>query len=269
MSEISWPRRYAWSLRRELWEHPSVWIAPVGAGAVAVLAFLAGRVSLVAAVQPVHAVASQPYDFAIGVVMLAAYVAALFYAVDALYGERRDRSILFWKSLPVSDLLTVLAKLTIPLLVVPVITAVATTGALLVMLPLDPAHPPLVRTTALLLYHLLTVHTLWWAPLFGWLFLVSAWARRAPVVWALVPFFVVTVVERIAFGTAFTARLLQSRFLSTTPEAIVAHGKLPTDPMTRMTPGPFFESFGLWVGVAITAVLIAVAVQLRRNRGPI
>ena len=269
MSEISWLRRYYWSLRREIWEHPSIWIAPVAAGAVAVLGFLISRLpGMAAATEPTQFVASQPYDFAIGVVMLAAYIAALFYALDALYGERRDRSILLWKSLPVSDGLTVGAKVTITLVIIPLITFAVTIVTLVVMLPLSAAHPPLSRVATLLIYHLLTVHTLWWAPLFGWLFLISAWARRAPFVWALLPILVISVVERIAFRTAHVAGFLNTRF-STSPEAIVAHGQLPTDPLTRMTPGAFLSSPGLWVGLLIGAVLIALAVQLRRNRGPI
>ena len=47
--------------------------------------------------------------------MLTAMVVGLFYCLDALNGERRDRSILFWKSLPVSDTTAVLAKASIPL----------------------------------------------------------------------------------------------------------------------------------------------------------
>ena len=41
--------------------------------------------------------------------------------------------------------------------------------------------------SVLLLYHLIAVHALWWAPLWGWLLLVSAWARRAAFLWAVLP----------------------------------------------------------------------------------
>lgn len=269
MSEITWPRRYAWSVRRELWEHPSLWITPVAAGLVVIVAFLVSRLPAVAAARSTQLLASEPYDAAIGVVMLTAYIAAAFYCLDSMYGERRDRSILFWKSLPVSDTMTVLAKLAVALVVVPLIIAAATMATLVVLLPLSDAHPPLLRTSVLLLYHLFAVHTLWWAPLFGWLLLISAWARRAPIVWAIVPIFVFSGVERIAFGTSYFAALLSSHFLSATPDAIVVHGKLPTDPMTRMTPAALLSSPGLWLGLGMTALLVVLAIRLRRERGPI
>jgi len=51
-----------------------------------------------------HELIAQPYDFAALLIMFTTLVVAVFYCLDALHGERRDRSILFWKSLPVSDL---------------------------------------------------------------------------------------------------------------------------------------------------------------------
>jgi len=270
MSDISWLRRYYWSLRREIWEHPSIWIVPAAAGAAALVGFLISISPLpgIAATKPAQFLATQPYDFVIGLVMLAAYTVAIFYSLDALYGERRDRSILFWKSLPVSDATTVIAKLTIPILIIPLITSAVTIVTLVITMLLSHAHPPLGRTSLLLFYHLVTVHSLWWAPLFGWLFLISAWARRAPFVWATVPLFLLGFGERIAFNTTRITGVLSSRF-GASPEAIVAHGKLPTDPMTQMTPGVFLSSWNLWLGLAITAALVAIAIRLRRDRGPV
>lgn len=242
----------------------------MAAAAVALLGFLVSVSGLPATAQAKSAqfVARQPYDVAIGLVMLAAYIVAVFYSLDALYGERRDRSILFWKSVPVSDAITVMAKLAIPLVVVPLLTTVVTIATVLIMMLPSSTHPPLGRTSLLLVYHLFTVHSLWWAPMFGWLFLVSVWARRAPFVWATVPVFAISVVERIAFSSARFQGLLNARF-TVSPEAIVAHGRLPTDPMTQMTPGAFVSSWGLWLGLAATVAFIAAAVRLRRYRGPI
>lgn len=266
MSEITGWRRYYWSLRRELWEYPSIWIVPIAAAAVALIGFL---VSIgMAAGKSAQLLASQPFDMQIGLIMVAGQIVAVFYSLDALYGERRDRSILFWKSLPVSDATTVLSKLSIPLLIVPLITALVTIPTLAVTMLLSRTHPPLVRTSILLVYHMFTVHALWWAPLFGWLLFVSAWARRAPFVWATVPLVALSLAERIAFNTMHIRGVLNSHF-TVSPEAIVAHGKLPTDPMTHMTPGPFLSSWGLWLGLAITAGFVVAAIRLRRNRGPI
>ena len=60
----------------------------------------------------------------------------------------------------------------------------------------------------LLLYHLVTVHALWYAPFYGWLLLVSGWARRAPFLWAALPLLAIGVVEKIAFNTSHFAAML-------------------------------------------------------------
>ena len=75
-----------------------------------------------------------PYDVAAMMLIFTAFIVGVFYCLDALYGERRDRSILFWKSLPVSDLTTVLSKVTIPLAVLPLIILAIIMATQLVML---------------------------------------------------------------------------------------------------------------------------------------
>ena len=100
-------------IRRELWEHRSLWIAPLLVGIL-----LLATVITVHNVQ-LYTVANATRIFPPLVVMLfgwgipfyiAAGVVVVVYLLDCLYGERRDRSILFWRSLPVSDTQTVLAK---------------------------------------------------------------------------------------------------------------------------------------------------------------
>ena len=107
--------------------------------------------------------------------------------------ERRDRSILFWKSLPVSDLTAVLSKLAIPVVVLPLLSFAISLATQFIMLVLSSvillgsgvdiaalwAEVSFFHVSLVLLYHLLTVHGLWYAPIFGWLLMVSAWARRA------------------------------------------------------------------------------------------
>ena len=106
--------------------------------------------------------------------MVSTFVVGMFYCLDALYGERRDRSILFWKSLPVSDLTTVLSKASIPLVVLPLITfAVTVTPQLVMMLWSSLVLLASGLTAATwtrfdlfpdglrLLYHLVAIHALW------------------------------------------------------------------------------------------------------------
>lgn len=120
----------------------------------------------------------------------------------------------------------------------------------------------------MLLYHLVTVHALWYAPFYGWLLLVSAWARRAAFLWAALPPLAIYFIEKILFSTSHFAAMLENR-LSGGPEAVTAPGTFPMDPMTHLTPGTFLTSPGLWIGLALTALFLAAAVGLRRDRGPI
>src|SRR5438552_3650896 len=122
-------RPFYWSVRRELWENRSLYIVPLIVAVVQVFGFAISTIGLadrrrgVLLLDPAHqrAAIEQPYDLAAMMMIFIVFIVGVFYCLDALYGERRDRSILFWKSLPVSDLTTVLSKVTIPLVVLPLI----------------------------------------------------------------------------------------------------------------------------------------------------
>jgi len=121
------------------------------------------------------------------------------YCMNALYDERRDRSILFWKSLPISDSTTVLSKVTIATLVAPLTTivfATATWALVLVMCSVALAvkginvfgiflSTPSLYLTPIEVVGLIPVYVLWGLPTFGWLMMVSSWARSKVVLWAL------------------------------------------------------------------------------------
>jgi ABC-2 type transport system permease protein len=217
-----------------------------------------------------------------GLILGTGFIVGIFYSLDALYGERRDRSILFWKSLPVSDLTTVLSKATVGVVILPLLSFVITVATQLIMLLLSTAvvrasgldvatlwaKVALLQTSLMLLYHLVTVHILWYAPIYGWLLLVSAWARRAPFLWAVLPPFAIAALEKIGFNSVHFAALLQSRFEGGA-ESVPMIGNLPIDPMTHLTPGRFLSSPGLWLGLVITAGFLATAVRMRRRQGPI
>src|SRR4029450_11868290 len=124
------PRPFYWSVRRELWENRSIYIAPILVAIVVLFGFLVSTVGLPERRREVllldsaktRAAIEVPYNMAAIMLILTAFVFGVFYCLDALYGERRDRSILFWKSLPVSDRTTLLSKVTIPLVVLPLVT---------------------------------------------------------------------------------------------------------------------------------------------------
>jgi ABC-2 type transport system permease protein len=282
---MSATRPMYWSVRRELWENRSIYIAPLAVAALVLFGFLIatiGRAMSAPNLAQRRAVLEEPYTFAALLIMGTTFIVGVFYCLDALHGERRDRSILFWKSLPVSDLMTVLSKASIPLVILPLLTFVIIVVTQLIMLLLSSAvlvgsglnvatlwtHSSLFQMSMMLLYHLVAVHALWWAPLWGWLLLVSGWARRAAFLWAFLPLLAIGVVEKIAFNTSHFAAMLGYRF-SGGAEAVASAPGSVLDPMTHLTPGHFLSSPGLWIGLAIAAAFLAAAVRLRRYQGPI
>jgi ABC-2 type transport system permease protein len=286
---ISATRPMYWSVRRELWESRSIYIAPVAVAAVFLFGFLISMIHLphrmraALALDPAkqYELMEQPYNFAALLIMGTTFIVAVFYCLDALHGERRDRSILFWKSLPVSDLTAVLSKASIPLAVLPLLTFAITVFTQWIMLLLSTVvllgsglsvatlWHHLLQMWLMLLYHLLAIHALWYAPIFAWLLLVSSWARRATFLWAALPLVAIGVVEKIAFNTSHFAAMLGNRLSGGGAGAGLAAANMSMDPLTQITPGQFLISPGLWIGLAVAAGFLAAAVRLRRYQGPI
>jgi ABC-2 type transport system permease protein len=288
--EISPLQSLYWSVRRELWENRSLYIAPVAAAGIFVLAFTISTVHLPEKMRDAMSMYSvdaresleRPYNFSALLMMGTTLIVSIFYCLDAFQSERRDRSILFWKSLPVSDRITVLSKVSIPFVVLPLIAIGLTIATQWIMLLVSSAilasHgmsaaklwtelSPL-RMWMMVSYHMITVHVLWYAPFYCWMLLVSAWARRAPLIWAFLPAFVIAMVEKIAFNTWYIAAMLGHRFAGGSETAYpAASGNFPTDAMTHLTPMKFLTTPGLWVGLAVSALFLAGAVHLRRERG--
>jgi ABC-2 type transport system permease protein len=293
---MSETRPLYWSVRRELWENRSIYIAPLAAAAVAMLAFLISLIGLpqsmseLAPLDPAHQPGDlvQPYGHAAWLILVTALIVGVFYSLDALHSERRDRSILFWKSLPVSDLTTVLSKASIPLVVLPLLVFAITVIVQLIMLLLSTAvllmsgggaamlwtRLPLFQMELVTLYGT-TVIALWYAPIYGWLLLVSGWARRATFLWAVLPPLAIGVFEKIAFHASYFGSLLQDRLLGFAAGAFDLKDKagVPVDPhfipLTQLAPGRFLSSPSLWVGLIVAAALLAATVRLRRYREPI
>ena len=216
--------------------------------------------------------------------MLTCIVVSVFYCLDALHSERRDRSILSWKSLPVSDATTVLAKASIPLVVLPLLTFAIIFAMQWLMLLMSSAvvlasgqsvsalwtNLSFLRMSRLMLYHVLTAHALWPAPVYCWLLLVSGWARRATFLWAALPLVAIGGVEQIVFHTWHFAALVGGRLIGDAPTVAATSPEMfPTDPMTHIALGSFLSSPGLWIGLAVAAVFLAASVRLRRYQGSI
>ncbi len=282
------PRPLFWSVRRELWENRSLYMAPVIVAVFGFIAFMFStvgmptrrRATLLLEPAKQRAAIEAPYDALAMVLIATAFIVAIFYCLDALYSERRDRSILFWKSLPVSDVTTVLAKASVPLVVLPALTfalAVVTQFIMLlwstlVLLPSGQAGTTWTRFHFLdqfvfMLYGLIVL-ALWHAPIYGWLLLLSAWARRAVFLWAFLPVFVLSAFEQMTFRTKFIALFLRDRLIGI--EKAFAFGpKGQLHSLSQLTPGTFLASPALWLGLIFAAACLVAAVRLRRLREPL
>ena len=279
-----------WSVLREFWEHRWTYIVPLIVAGVLLIGFTigAGHVPLMQMggsrpVPPMRLPAGAA-DFASAVLMLTYLIVAAIYCLVALHGERADRSILFWKSLPVSDVTTVIAKASIPIILLPLITFAITVATQIVMMSAGSAvllargadatalwsQAQLLPMWAALFYHLFTVHVLYYAPFYGWLLLVSGWARRAAFLWAILPVGAVMVIEKLVFDTSIFAHLLVSRLMGG-PAAIPfpppRHMMMQAPTLANL--GAFLATPGLWIGLAVFVAFLGAAVWLRRRQGPI
>jgi hypothetical protein len=195
------------------------------------------------------------------------YVCTLIYLVNALYQDRKDSSILFWQSMPVSNLSTVLSKVATVCFIAPVFVTAAVFVLLIFSIVVIAVYGVSsgVGITGLGtifiagLYGLILVYltgvlaALWLYPTIGWLLLFSAYARGLPFLWAIGGFLMLLLIEDLIFNTQFLINWLQSR--TTNYNYIV------------FTAGDFFRrlfSYDMLFGIALGALLTTGAVYMRR-----
>ncbi|MGH8141493.1 MAG: hypothetical protein ACREU2_03090 [Steroidobacteraceae bacterium] len=287
-------------IRREFWEHRSLWVAPLLVG-ILLLAGVAtfSRVQFfLGVVRPGTVPPLVLMLFGWGIPFyLAAGIVVVVYLLDCLYGERRDRSILFWRSMPVSDTQTVLAKLVVGLVIVPLatylfaaLTSLLASGILALRhhVQVNGGTPPpwntlvWLRTQMFLLYGLIAL-LLWYAPYAAYLMLASAWAKRSPYAWAFVPPVLLAIFEYMLFGTNYLGRIVERGFyqlvrlaFSLNLQLAFSFGDVTAPPLDGRGPvravqapvGPsgLLESPQLWLGLAAAALMVALAIRLRRYR---
>ncbi len=269
-------------VRRELWEHRSLIWAPLGmALAIIVLSVVSGMMHggidiRIDGDQPLHTILREAeqqrglFGLLIGGLMLpqmlVGSVVVFFYLLDCLFTERRDRSILFWKSLPVSDAKTVLSKLFVALVAVPLwswalslVVGLVVFGVVAAQVSGTPAaglgtwHGVTWLAVQASLLGKLAIGVLWYLPVAGWLLLVSVLAKRAPFLWATLPFLVLSLAERIALGSNVVGALVAQRLFGFREE------------VSLMSEFPLLASPGLWIGVAVGAALVYAAIRVRRR----
>src|SRR5438045_9762997 len=139
---------------------------------------------------------------------------------------------------------------------------------------MNPALPlasgPFCQSWSVLLYGVVAM-ALWHAPIYGWLLLVSGWARRATFLWAVLPLIAIQIFEKITFGTSYFGAFVKHRLFGFAPGAFAFQGRdHPTiDSLAQLTPGTYLSTPGLWLGLVFALAFLVLSLRLRRYRGPI
>ncbi len=298
--------RFLWLVRREVWEHKAIWFAPAIVIACLVVLVVTGNVHLgpIGQLKANMPIGNLPLETQVRlltivysglalVVFMVMGVVAFFYALDALYSDRRDRSVLFWKSLPLSDAETVLSKYATAVIVIPLIAVAGALIAQLVVaaggsarlamegLPASFMWQPeaLVGGIGVALLWCVTA-ILWYSPVVSYLMLGSAWAPKGPFLWAVLPPVGLWILERVVVGSHYVGDFIGYRLFGLygllapsqsvnvdvdDPHVGSELGKLSNvDPVGNLR--EFYASPDLWLGVLAAALLLAAAVWVRRYR---
>jgi ABC-2 type transport system permease protein len=307
-------------IRREFWEHKSLWIAPLVWAGLITIFFTWGviqgpdnDVKVIMDAQSMDQTGLNDRDrremqnaidlpqerketiFAIsflaifGLISVFMTIVVFFYLIDCLYTERKDRSILFWKSLPLSDTEVVLSKLAVAMVVVPigVILLTAVMQFLLYSIVWVRVHNTVIgevmpdwsfvswlRSQVVALGVTLG-GVLWYAPIAAYLLLLSTWAKNKVFLWAVLPPIALPVLEKVFLGTSHIGEFVARRFggyiqeMSLNTNAFESgHNGLPavSDVYDAFHLSSVFKTPELWLGVAAAAALIFAAIRIRRYR---
>jgi ABC-2 type transport system permease protein len=283
---------YVWLVRREFWENRAIWVIPAVIVALLTLASLFGTVEATFFENGERTRAMAGLMFvAFGALFFCAMsIYSYWYLLDSLYADRKDRSVLFWKSLPISDTATVLSKLFVALVGIPVLyLAAADAASLLAAFVLSVRAHSLLGTSLWKpdvwlqiqagWVYLIATTAIWYLPLTGWLLLISAWARRAVMLWSVLPPLALILAERLFLGTHVCLSAIGNRLFGYASAAFGprayewAHPLSGSEPPSAvpstwqvLDPSGFLSSTATWIGVLIGATLIAAAIQVRMRR---
>jgi ABC-2 type transport system permease protein len=278
---------FIWLVRREFWENKAIWVMPACIGALMVVAALFGKVeiAMLHAGEQQSEVAGVLFLLAIGgVFWVAMSIYSVWYLLDCLYADRKDRSVLFFKSLPLTDSATVFSKLFVAIIAIPLVYfAAADISALLMAFVISVRarlvfgnilwHPELWLQQQALWLYVIATGILWYLPIVGWLLLVSAWAKRAVILQAVLPPLAIMLAERLFLGSHVATIVFRDRLLGGSYAAFhhpinwsLAKGEMTPGVWQLPNPVGFLSSAEVWIGVLIGAAFIAGAVQLRKRR---
>ncbi len=211
-----------------------------------------------------------------------ATIVQLYYFIACLYDERRDMSILFWRSLPVPDSLTIAVKLVVGALVIPAIFMLAATITLVIFLlaffvlcivlfsSYDLSLWGLwgnsdIFTNIFSIWISILPHALWMLPVYAWLMLVSMFANKAPFLWAVLPVVIILLLEAFLvnyfdLSHYYVVDLLRNYF-SLAPTSFSLHGS-----NIHQLPFSLLVDNVSVVALAVSAGLLYLTYWLRVNR---
>jgi ABC-2 type transport system permease protein len=306
-----------WLIRRELWENRSLWIAPLVVAGVILLVTAFGGVHIgehdtfwfgtghtnlenipeAQREEVRHTIATvrdkqeMIYAFTLSMLtsvqMFTMIIVVFFYLLDALLSERKDRSILFWKSLPVSDTEVVLSKLLTALIVAPVIVLVISAVVEVLFGPIlwMRFHGSLVGDLMMpwnvgiwlqiqAAFWMMTLAAiLWFLPLAAYLLLVSVWARRNAFLWAILPPLSLLAIEGLLTHTRYVGNFLGRRLVGmfqimdlNTGSRMGESNRMPAFSELASDIGHVFTSYETWAGAAVGVAFILVIIRIRRFR---
>lgn len=223
-------------------------------------------------------------------------IVGFFYCLGALYDDRKDKSILFWKSMPVSDSQTVLSKLVSVTVVAPLLywLVIITTNFLMLIIGTIFAWLSGVDAWSALwansgffkvaTYQFAAIYMamLWATPFVGYLLLVSSWTKKVPFLVATVPPVLVVIAEGMIFKTAHVISFLGEKMFGVVQALVAPFNSLARefsqkradveddipifDEFEFMSFGQQFQDSGFWIGLILGAAMIAAAIYIRRFR---
>ena len=275
---------YLWLIRREIWENRAIWTIPAALGILLALAALFGRIDVDVASADAHRANVEMGLFAVGAAFFAVMsIYCTWYLLDCLYADRKDRSVLFWKSMPISDSATVLSKVFLALIGIPLVYFVTsdTASVLMAFIVSLRTRGSLAGTIwrpsmwlelqGLWLYAIASA-AIWYLPLAGALLIISAWAKRAVLLWSTLLPVAAILAERVFLGSHVVAQLLDYRMFGYGPVAFHVNANAAFEATSiggaDITPDPlgFLSNTATWIGAAAGVLLIFGAIQLRLRR---
>jgi len=279
---------YVWLIRREFWERRAIWVIPATISAALILVALFGRMQIINDVPLESPYVGKVYLGLTGALFITIMMLySTLYLLDCLYDDRRDRSVLFWKSLPISDTDTVLSKLLVALFAIPLVSFVAAdiTSLIVAFIVSVRARSMIggalweggawLQIQGLWMYVIVTA-AVWYLPVAGWCLIVSAWVKRAPMLWSILPLLVAHLIERFFIGTHYLAGVVGGRIDGYAAAAFNGGSRgswnandVATTAWQFMDISGFFTNPATWIGAAVGAAMVAAAIQIRMRRAEI